>query len=206
MAVKLPLNTILGGNLNSDPLWNAQSAINNINLGVNKINSFITEHSPGRMLSNALNDFKQTIKTYLKKIHLPNISKLLGLPQINVTAISNTIRQLQGYANAALATINQVQNTITAARQGIASIANTINTETNQIKSIVNTVQRAPHNITGLSTVVQIGNTNAALNYQLPNQTVGLSKNTVTIVPGTVKSDGNPATVKVTTLQDPIGN
>jgi hypothetical protein len=205
LTAKLPLDKILGGNLNSDPLWNADSTIKNINEKVDKANKFINAHSPSRMLSNALNDFKKTIKEYLKKIPLPSISKLLGLPQINVTAISNTLQTLQQYGSAINNTISQVQNTLTAVQQGIASVASTINTETNQIKSIVNTVQRVPKNITGLSTVVNIGNTNAGLNYQLPNQVVGLSKNAVTIIPGTVKANGDSAAIKINTLQEPVG-
>jgi len=206
LTAKLPLDTILGGNLNADPLWSNKSTINNIQAAVDKANKFITEHSPGRMISNALNDFKKNIKEYLKKISLPNISKLLGIPQVNVTAISNTIKTLQQYGSAINATIGQVQGTLTAVQQGIASIASTINKETNQITSVVNTVVRAPGAITGANAVVNIGGADASLSYQLPNQTVGLSKNAVTIVPGTVKSNGDPAVVKISTLQQPPGN
>jgi len=205
LSVKLPMDTILGGNMNSDPLWSNNSTIEGITAAVDKANKFITDHSPGRMLTTALNDFKKTIKEYLKKISLPNISKLLGIPQVNVTAISNTIKTLQQYGSAINATIGQVQGTLTAVQQGVASVASTINTETNQIKSVVNTVTRAPGSIIGANAVVNIGGANASLNYQLPNQTVGLSKNAVTIVPGTVKASGDPAVVKISTLQDPVG-
>jgi len=197
LAVKLPFNTNLTGNLQTPPAWSTTQAIEGINSTVNTINDAIK--TPGRLLSEAL----IKIKSLIPKITLPSIGKLTGLNIPNPIAITNVISQITQYASAAKSALTQAQAVVAAAQQGVASIENTINSETAQITSVVNTVSRIAASPQSFNAVVDIGGTTVGLQYQSPSTLSGLTNNKAIIIPGnTVNAAGNPSVISVTTLQN----
>jgi hypothetical protein len=206
LKVKIPFATNLTGNLENNPNWNVDQITENINNTVDKINNAIK--TPGRMLSEAIFNVKQYIKDKIKQ--LPSIGKLLGLNVGNPTAVTKVLQQLQSYASAAKSVLNTAEGVLAATKtvvatvqQGIGSIAGTLNTETNLLKNTVNTVQRLPATVQGFNSVVSVGGTTVGLNYQTNNAVTNLNSNKVTIIPGTVKSDGNPSVISINTVQNP---
>jgi hypothetical protein len=207
LKVKLPFDTNITGNMFNPQEWAHKNIIEGINTNVDKLNNFLKNNSPGKLLSEGL----IKLKSLLPKINLPSISKLLGINVPNMPAISNAIKQIQNFGNAVKSVVSEAQGVISAVKEtagaiqeGIGTIAGTINSETNEIKNIVNTVKRLPSSVQGLESIVNVGGTNVGLSYQTPNAPTGLDKNSVVIIPGnTINSQGNTSVVKVITNQFP---
>lgn len=207
LKVKLPFSTKITGNMFNPEDWAHKNVIEGINANVDKLNNFLKNNSPGKLLSEGL----IKLKKLLPKISLDSISKLLHIDVPNVPAISNAIKQIQNFGNAVKSVVSQAQGVLNAVKetagaiqQGIGTIAGTINSETNEIKNIVNTVKRLPTSVQGLESVVNVGGTNIGLSYQTPNAPTGLDKNSAVIIPGNaVNAQGNSSVVKVITNQYP---